>query len=68
MNKHPMDGLREIEDKDKRIADLVDALKVAEGALDGIKRTYRGDVEHFIGKVASDKITIALEQIRKVVK
>ena len=68
MNKHPMDGLREIEDKDKRVAELVDALKVAEGALQSMYENGQKQGWNDKYLFSMDRANQALEQIRKVVK
>ena len=65
---HPMDGLREIEDKDKRIAELVDALKVAEGALQSMYENGQKQGWNDKYLFSMDRANQALEQIRKVVK
>jgi len=65
-HRHPMDGLREIEDKDKRIAELVDALKVAEDFIDACLKFGIADATRCIN--FDEYASQALEQIRKVLK
>ena len=64
--RHPMDGLREIEDKDKRIAELVDALKVADEFINACLKFGIADATGWID--FDEYANQALEQIRKVVK
>ena len=65
-HRHPMDGLREIEDKDKRIAELVDALKVADEFINACLEFGIADATGCID--FDEYANQALEQIRKITK
>ena len=65
-NKHILDGLSEPCDKAKRIAELVDALKVAEDFIDACLKFGIADATRCIN--FDEYASQALEQIRKVLK
>lgn len=61
VNKHPMDGLREIDDKDKEIEQLREALEVAEKAL-----YYCSLSPHEIHPMAQAQFMIANQSLARI--